>query len=169
MYNASRISELWFLPALMLSVYTWGYFRPAYIRCSNVSVPAGSERYRWHLENLYPHHYLKLRERSGGVRDEDIGERAMEREIKRRVKLPLDDDERTARGRWRECKKVRVLLSGFERDQLWEENWRFRVIISNRVGFDPTKPQTHMHYNRNGFRLFTAVWTTVKSLNLFLL
>ena len=36
------------------------------------------------------------------MRDEDIGERAMEREIKRRVKLPLDDDERTARGRLRE-------------------------------------------------------------------
>jgi len=46
MYNAPLASVLWFLPVLMLRVYTWGYFWPAYIRCSNVSVPAGSERYR---------------------------------------------------------------------------------------------------------------------------
>ena len=45
MYNAPRASVLWFLPVLMLSVYTWGYFWPAYIRHSNVSVPAGSGRY----------------------------------------------------------------------------------------------------------------------------
>ena len=42
-------SVLWFLPVLMLSVYTWGYFRPAYIRRSNVSVPAWSGRYTFHL------------------------------------------------------------------------------------------------------------------------
>ena len=46
MYNAPLASVLWFLPVLMLSVYTWGYFWPAYICCSNVSVPAGSGRYR---------------------------------------------------------------------------------------------------------------------------
>jgi len=46
MYNAPRASVLRFLLILMLSVYTWWYFRPAYIRYSNVSVPAGSERYR---------------------------------------------------------------------------------------------------------------------------
>ena len=39
-------SVLWFLPVLMLSVYTLGYFRPSYIRRSNVSVPSGSGRYR---------------------------------------------------------------------------------------------------------------------------
>ena len=38
-------SVLWFLHVLMLSVYMWGYFRPAYIRRSNVSVPARSGRY----------------------------------------------------------------------------------------------------------------------------
>ena len=38
-------SVLWFLPILMLSVYTWGYLRPAYICHSNVSVPFGSGRY----------------------------------------------------------------------------------------------------------------------------
>ena len=37
---------LWFFPVLMLSVYTWGYFHPAYIRYSNVSVPTGIGRYR---------------------------------------------------------------------------------------------------------------------------
>ena len=41
----SRISVLWFLLILMLSVYMWGYFRPAYIRRSNVSVLVGSGRY----------------------------------------------------------------------------------------------------------------------------
>jgi len=41
-----RASVLFYLPVLMLSVYTWGYFRPAYVRHSNVSVPAGSGRYR---------------------------------------------------------------------------------------------------------------------------
>ena len=41
---------LWFLPVLMLSVYTLGYFWPAYIRRSNVSVPSGSGRYRVVLE-----------------------------------------------------------------------------------------------------------------------
>ena len=46
MYIAPRASVLWFLPVLMLSVYTWGYFWLAYIRRSNVSVPAGSGRYR---------------------------------------------------------------------------------------------------------------------------
>ena len=45
MYNAPRASVLWFLLVLMLSVYTWGYSWPAYIRRSNVSVPAGSGRY----------------------------------------------------------------------------------------------------------------------------
>jgi len=45
MYNAPLAPVLWFLPVLMLSVYTWGYFWPAYIRRSNVSVPAGSGRY----------------------------------------------------------------------------------------------------------------------------
>jgi len=39
-------SVLWFFSVLMLSVYTWGYFQPAYIRRSNVSVPMGSGRYR---------------------------------------------------------------------------------------------------------------------------
>jgi len=39
MYNAPRVSMLWFLPILMFSVYTWGYFRPTYIRRSNVSYP----------------------------------------------------------------------------------------------------------------------------------
>ena len=38
--------RLWFLPVLILSVYTWGYFRPAYIRRSGVPVPAGAGRYR---------------------------------------------------------------------------------------------------------------------------
>ena len=38
-------SVLWFLHVLMLSVYTWGYFWPAYIRRSNVSVPTGAGRY----------------------------------------------------------------------------------------------------------------------------
>jgi len=38
-------SALWFLPVLMLSVYIWGYFRSAYLRRSNVSVPVGSGRY----------------------------------------------------------------------------------------------------------------------------
>jgi len=46
MYNAPRTSVLWFLPILMLSVYTWRHFRPAYIRHSNVSVPAGSGCYK---------------------------------------------------------------------------------------------------------------------------
>ena len=36
---------LWFLLVLMLSVYTWGYFRPAYVRRSDVPVPVGSGRY----------------------------------------------------------------------------------------------------------------------------
>ena len=49
MYNAPRASVLWFLPVLMLSVYTWGYFWPAYIRRSNVFVPAGSGRYSFSL------------------------------------------------------------------------------------------------------------------------
>jgi len=39
MYNEPRASILWFFPLLMLSVYMWGYFWPAYIRRSNVSVP----------------------------------------------------------------------------------------------------------------------------------
>ena len=43
-------SVLWFLHVLMLSVYTWGYFWPAYIRCSNISVTAGSGRYITGLE-----------------------------------------------------------------------------------------------------------------------
>jgi len=30
----------------MLSIYMWGYFRPTYIRCSNVSVPTRSGCYR---------------------------------------------------------------------------------------------------------------------------
>jgi len=38
-------SILWFLPVLMLSVYMWRYFRPAYIRRSDVSVPVGSGRH----------------------------------------------------------------------------------------------------------------------------
>jgi len=46
MYNAPRASVLIFLPVLMLSLYMWGYFRPAYIRRSDVSVPVGSGRYR---------------------------------------------------------------------------------------------------------------------------
>jgi len=33
----------------MLNVYTWGYFRPAYIRHSDVSVPAGSWRHTYSL------------------------------------------------------------------------------------------------------------------------
>jgi len=37
---------LWFMPILMLSVYMWGYFHPACIRHSNVSVPAGLGCYR---------------------------------------------------------------------------------------------------------------------------
>jgi len=45
MHNAPRASVLRFLLVLMLSVYTWGYFWPAYTRRSNVSVPAGSGRY----------------------------------------------------------------------------------------------------------------------------
>ena len=46
MYDAPRVSVLWFLPVLMLSIYTWGYFWPMYIRHSNVSVTAGLGRYR---------------------------------------------------------------------------------------------------------------------------
>ena len=41
-----RASVLFYLHVLLLSVYTWGYFRPAYVRRSNVSVPSGSGRYR---------------------------------------------------------------------------------------------------------------------------
>jgi len=41
-----RASVLFHLHVLLLSVYTWGYFRPAYVRRSNVSVPSGSGRYR---------------------------------------------------------------------------------------------------------------------------
>jgi len=40
-------SALWFWPVLILSVYTWGYLRPAYIRRSDVSVPTGSGRHNW--------------------------------------------------------------------------------------------------------------------------
>ena len=40
-----RFVVLWFLLVLMLSVYTWGYFWPAYVRCSDVPVPVGSGRY----------------------------------------------------------------------------------------------------------------------------
>ena len=43
-------SALWFLPVLILNVYTWGYFRPAYIRRSGVSVPVGPGRHRLVLE-----------------------------------------------------------------------------------------------------------------------
>jgi len=44
MYNAPRNFELLLLPVLILSIYMWGYFRPAYIRRSNVSIPVGSGR-----------------------------------------------------------------------------------------------------------------------------
>ena len=47
MYNAPRASVLWFFLVLMLSVYTWGYFWPAYIRRSDVCVPAGSGRHKF--------------------------------------------------------------------------------------------------------------------------
>ena len=40
-------SALWFLPVLMLSVYTWGYLWPAYIRLSGVFVPARSGRHNY--------------------------------------------------------------------------------------------------------------------------
>jgi len=36
---------LWFFYVLMLSVYMWGYFRPEYIRRSNVSLHVGSGHY----------------------------------------------------------------------------------------------------------------------------
>ena len=55
MYNAPRASVLWFLPVLMLSVYTWGYFWPAYIRRSNVFVPTGSGRYKGATQTNYFH------------------------------------------------------------------------------------------------------------------
>jgi len=42
------------LHVLMLSVYTWGYLWPAYIRRSGVSVHAGSGR---HNGSLYSHVY----------------------------------------------------------------------------------------------------------------
>ena len=62
MYNAPLASVLWFLPVLMLSVYTWGYFWPAYIRCSNVSVPAGSGRYNEVChEDLIPYHHVAIK------------------------------------------------------------------------------------------------------------
>jgi len=46
---------LWFLPVLMLSVYTWGYLWPAYIRRSGVPVPAGSGRHRLVSEPRFWH------------------------------------------------------------------------------------------------------------------
>jgi len=39
MYSAPRTFILWCLDVLMLSVYMWGFFRLAYIRHSNISVP----------------------------------------------------------------------------------------------------------------------------------
>jgi len=47
-YNCASV--FWFLPVLILSVYTWGYFWPEYIRRNNVSVPAGSGRYNNNLD-----------------------------------------------------------------------------------------------------------------------
>jgi len=49
----------------MLSVYTWGYFRLAYIRRSNVSVPAGSGRYNsdaCRFLNLSTNSIIKVRD-----------------------------------------------------------------------------------------------------------
>jgi len=48
-------SVLWFFPVLMLSVYMWRYFRPAYVRHSNVSVPMGSGRYKIVSEPKFSH------------------------------------------------------------------------------------------------------------------
>jgi len=45
-YILPRASVLFYLHVLLLSVYAYGYFRPAYVRRSNVSVPSGSGRYR---------------------------------------------------------------------------------------------------------------------------
>jgi len=59
MYNAPRASVLWFLLVLMLSVYTRGYFWPAYIRRSNVFVPAESGHYIQPSSSIYFHHLLK--------------------------------------------------------------------------------------------------------------
>ena len=52
MYNAPRAFVLWFFLVLMLSVYMWGYFQPAYIRRSNVSLPAGLGRYRYNERTI---------------------------------------------------------------------------------------------------------------------
>ena len=43
-----RAFALWFFPVLMLSIYLWGYFRPAYIRHSNVSILVRLRRYNMH-------------------------------------------------------------------------------------------------------------------------
>ena len=43
---------LWFSLVLMLSVYTWGYFRPAYVRCSDVPVPVGPGRHSKSCKHL---------------------------------------------------------------------------------------------------------------------
>ena len=56
--NYHRALALWFLNVLILSVYMWGYFCPAYIHYSNVSIPVRSGRYRrrqLHLEPLHPY------------------------------------------------------------------------------------------------------------------
>jgi len=45
----SRTFVLWFLSVLMHSIYMWGYFRSAYIRCINVSVPMGSRHYKKYI------------------------------------------------------------------------------------------------------------------------
>jgi len=54
MYNTPLASVLWFLLVLMLSLYTWGYFRPTYIRHSNISVLAGSGRYNSNFRFALP-------------------------------------------------------------------------------------------------------------------
>ena len=46
-YILPRASVLFYLHVLLLSVYAYGYFRPAYVRRSNVSVPSGSGRYNF--------------------------------------------------------------------------------------------------------------------------
>jgi len=59
MHNAPRASVLWFLPVVMLSVYRWGYFWPAYIRRSNVSVSAGTGCYKDYWKASQEIHFEK--------------------------------------------------------------------------------------------------------------
>jgi len=51
LFMLNLLCILYFFLVLRLSVYTWGYFRSAYIRRHNVPVPAGSGRYIGHIHN----------------------------------------------------------------------------------------------------------------------